>query len=94
MKTPVRPDTYSPWVFLEFVLQHEKILFIQRVTQEYDPNTGQMVPSTELVAMSDLTPREYRYWTERWFLDGTTRIFSAQDWVLLQEREEARAVPF
>lgn len=94
MKTPLRPETYSPWVFLEFVLQNEKDLFVRRVTQEKDLDTGRMIDVVTLVAMSDLTPREYRYWTERWFLDATTRILTAQDWVILQEREDAQVSLF
>lgn len=87
--SPKRPDTYSPWKFIEFVYEHRDLFAVRTVTRERDPNTGFWSTHVHIRKFSELPPREFAYWAERWFMDPTTPIRTVEDWARWQEQADA-----
>lgn len=77
---PPRPDTYDPWFFLEFCIEHRHKLFIQRTRPEFDPVTGESPPVTKFVSLGLLPVGEFTYWVKRWFMDRSAPVRTQLQW--------------
>lgn len=93
-KIPQRPETFSPWKFLEWIYEHREVFAIRKVTPIKDPMTGRWSDRVEILKLSELPPREFAYWAERWFMDATTPIRTPDQWSEWSERQSVSLPEF
>jgi len=93
-KIQKRPETYSPWQFIAWVLDVREIYAIRKVTDIKDPDTGRWSQKVEILKLSQLPNKEFTYWAERWFMDPTTPIRTPDQWKTWEQNVAEQPEPF
>lgn len=73
----MRPDTFDPWSFVKYCLQHGDQYYV-RVPRPNPEDEGMMIPT--LVPLCELDAQEWVFWVRNWYYTASTGVMTLDQW--------------